>query len=214
MIVTVAELKTALGIDELDVSQDAYLEQLIVNVGAWIQEQTHQYFDTPVARTEILEGSGERKLYLPGHVDESQTLGDESADLAALVAVRERLIGEGKNDWTDLEEDTDWERRKDALVRIGSWPCWLRNSEYEIQFMDGWVSAPPDIKALVIELASGQYGADQANADGTAGIASEKLGDYSYTLGDGVGTSAGTAGGGMISDTGLMTLNRWRKPSA
>jgi hypothetical protein len=212
MIVTVEELKITLGIPESDTSQDASLEQLIVRATAWVQEQTHRRFDTPETHVDVVRGRNTRELFLSGHVDPA-VVELESAGELGVIHVRERTLGDGKDGWSDLVEDEDYERREDVLYGIrGFW--WSRSSEYEVTFLDGWVSAPDDIKALITELASGQYGADAAAADGTAGITSEKLGDFSYSLdGGSTGSSAGTAGGGVLSDIGRRTLGRWWRPA-
>jgi hypothetical protein len=210
MIVTIEQLRRAAGLAEDDDSQDAALIELESQSVAWIEGEVHRRFSEPILVTEIVEGRGRRELIIYGHVDLA-ALAESASSLEAL-RVQERWQGEGKDAWAILAEDVDYEFRGDILYRLGG--VWSRGVEYELTYYDGYETAPLDIQALVLEMVTGGYGANQSVADGTSGITSEKIGDYSYSLGgSGTGTG-GSVSGGEISDTGWKTLNRYRRKIA
>jgi hypothetical protein len=157
-----------------------------------------------------VEGRGRRELILYGHVD--TTFLEESASILEPVHVRVRWVGEGKDAWVDLTFEEEFEFRGDTLYRLNGW--WSRGMEYELTYYDGYETAPLDIQALVLEMVTGGYGANQSVADGTSGITSEKIGDYSYSLGGSGTGDGGAVSGGDLSDTGWKTLNRYRRKMA
>lgn len=210
MIVALDELKRVLGIASEDASQDQTLIELMGRALVWVEGEVHRRFDEPEIFVEVKQGSGRRGLFLTGHIDPA-VIEDESAGELAVVRVRERFIGDDATGWTELEENTDYERRGDVLYRFGGWAIWNRGMEYELTYPNGYTDAPKDIQALIIEMVASAYGADASSADGTAGITSEKIGDYGYSLGSASSGTAGAAGGGSLSGTGNATLNRWRR---
>ena len=207
MIVSVDALKAALGIDLDDTTEDTRLESLILSATVWIEGEVHVRFDEPITRTEFRNGTGMRTLYLRGHIDPA-AVESESAEDTPMVIVSERLIGDN-GAWNDLVEGEDYERRNDALLFFGVLgPVWPRCNEYRIVYPDGYVSAPEDIQAVVLEMATRQYLTDVSNASGTAGVTSEKLGDYAYTVDLG---AVSNSSGGTLSDQSVRTLNHYRK---
>jgi gp6-like head-tail connector protein len=208
MIVSLDEIKRVLGITLSDTTEDDNLTRLILAATEWVQGQTHRRFDTPILTTEYKSGHGHRILYLAGHIDDSAAADNpsETLDPTSSVHVYRRPILEGFRDWEELIEGEDWERREDALVFIRAWQVWPLEDELKITYMDGYAQAPEDVKALILELAMNQYLLDAESSSGSAGITSESLGDFSYS----VGTSA--AGSTTISASGMRTLNyRTRK---
>lgn len=193
-IVALDTLKRALGIDLEDTSQDTALTELEAGIAEWVEGQTKRRFSTPLSTVEYQYGSGARDLFLRGHLE----VGEEEP-----VILVEQRFRDGE--WEVFE---DFEFRDGVLVRTDGW-VWPRSAEYRITYLNGYTVAPSDIQALVIEMVAGQYGADAAAAAGELGVTSEKIGDYSYTLGE--TAIAGATGGGVISDTGKGTLNRWKR---
>jgi hypothetical protein len=193
-IVALDTLKRALGLDLEDTSEDEALTELEDRVAEWVEGQTKRRFSAPLSTVEYQYGSGTRDLFLKGHLDVGEA--------EPVIAVAVRFPG---GDW---EEEEDFELREDRLVRTDGW-VWSRGGEYRITYLNGYTLAPSDVQALVIEMVAGQYGADAASAAGELGVTSEKIGDYSYTLGE--TAVAGATGGGTISDTGFATLNRWKR---
>lgn len=191
MIVQLAALKLALGIDEDDTSQDALLTALETRLATWVQEQTHRVFTTPAERVEYRSGSGARELYITGHLDVATPTDDD-------ILIEERPLY-GGGDWTTLVLDEDYEvRNTGAILRADGWP-WSRDMEYRITYEDGYTSAPQDVQELVIELVQAT-----STALSDDGVTAENIGDYSYQIG-GSGTSA------YLTDTGFATLKRWKR---
>lgn len=193
-IVALDTLKRALGLDLEDTTEDTALEELEGRIADWVEGQTKRRFSTPVSNVEYQYGSGFRDLFLRGHLE----VGEEEPSITVEQRFRD-------GEWEEFE---DFELRDDRLVRTDGW-VWPRSAEYRITYLNGFTTAPSDIQALVIEMAAGQYGADAASAAGEVGVTSEKIGDYSYTLGE--TAVAGATGGGVLSDTGFATLNRWKR---
>lgn len=190
-------LKRALGIE--DDSEDALLSDLEARAVEWVERELHRRFQPPEERIEYRPGSGTRTLYLNGHVD----------DADATVAVRERSLCGG--DWATVD-DVDFERRGDTLVRIDSY-IWSCGAEYELTYDDGYADAPGDIQQLIIDLVAVERARSSTTASvssGDAGIKSETIGEYSYTMDSAAATSATTTST-TLSATSAATLNRWRR---
>lgn len=209
MIVELEQVKDLLGIDQTDTSEDEHLTQLILAATEFVQRETHQRFDVPIPRTDYVVGTGRREMYIRGHIDERpSTDAPESADPLALIAVHSRLIGDN-GEWLELVEGTDYERRDDTLMAFGVLGAfWDRCLEYRLHFMDGYQTAPEDIQQLILELVSRQYTVDNDLASGTAGVTSEKIGDYSYTVDLG---AAASISGSVLSTSGWMVINTYKR---
>ncbi len=197
LLVDLDDLKTALGVDGTD--EDDALELLEGQAAAWVEGRLQRRFQSGEERKEYVVGSGTRTLYLNGHI----------ADTDATVAVRERALNGGT--WEDTD-DVDFERRGDTLVRLDAL-VWSRFVEYELTYDDGYSEVPGDIQALVIELVGVMRGAATAAASvssGTAGLKSETIGEFSQTFDTSAATSAASASS-SLGETGLATINRWRR---
>lgn len=208
MIVSLDELKRVLGITLSDTAEDDNLTRLILAATEWVQGQTHRRFDVPISVTEYKTGHGKRTLYLAGHIDDSVAADNPSETLDPTTSVRvyRRPVSEPFRTWEELIEGEDWERRDDSLVFLRAWSVWPCEDELKLVYLDGYAQAPEDVKALVLELAMNQYRVDAEASAGTAGITSESLGDFSYSVGNTV------TGSTTISAIGLRTLNyRTRK---
>lgn len=186
MIIPLEEIKAALGIEPGDDSEDVSLVQLEEYAAGYVENMTERRWRAPIEKKEYQTGNGTRTLFLAGHV--------EPADVAT-IAVREGLGGGQWNVFTEFEY-----RAPGKLVRNDSY-VWHPMVEYEITYQDGWVKAPADIRALVLDLITITRDASSAEA----GIKSETIGDYSYTL-DSVAAAALTSLSGSSADT----LNRRR----
>lgn len=209
MIVSLAEVKEALDIPPEDTSEDARLTRLILGASAWVEKTTHRYFGTPVLRTEIHQGAGTRELFIYGHIDGAEENDpSETNELGDVTHIWSRMMGD--DSWTELLEMTDWERLKDKFFRLPYPFVWLSYEQYKVQYMDGWESAPDDIKALIIEMVTGQFSSETNVASGLVGVTSEKIGDYSYTLNPNVVAAAASAGF-PITEAGFQTINNWRR---
>lgn len=204
MIVPLDEVKTALGVtgDE----EDESITAMIDHAALFIEGETKRRFDEPISFTEYQRGNGSDTLFLAGHI----AVPDEDAS-ASDITVYERVYG--YNDW-ELVDPLDYERRGDMLVRyLSTWGFgWHPTYEYKLVYDNGYKIAPIDIQKLAMELVTGEYFASTALTDDSAGLTSETLvGVYSYTVSATAATIASSVGGGIISDTGRRTINRYRK---
>lgn len=213
MIVSLDELKRVLGIDLGDTSEDDNLERIILAKTAWVEGETKRRFDTPVPHVQYEDGSGEQELYLEWHVDDSPEADNpsESLDPTTSVRVSRRPRSEKWRAWEPLVEGEDWERRGQTLLFLRTWQVWPGEDEFKIEYLGGYARAPEDVKEVVLELAMNQYMADADTSSGTAGISSEKIGDYSYTIGAGGGASSAV---GFLTDASSRTLNRYKRKIA
>lgn len=187
LVLTIAALRVAAGLESDDGSQDAALLVQERAAVAAVEGATHRRFQQPDETVEYHEGSGTRKLFLDGHAEDDVE-----------VSVRERPIGGDADDWEEFE---DFEVRKDVLIRTDGYR-WSTAHEYEVTYDSGYDVAPADIQALIAEL----IGLASAVSTGSAGIVTETIGEYSYRL----DTTAAAASSG-VSATGINTLNNWRK---
>lgn len=208
MIVSLDELKRVLGLDLEDTSEDANLTRIITAKTTWVEGETKRRFDTPIHH-EQYESGGFQHLYLEWHVDDSVEADNpsESLDPTTSVHIFRRPRSEQWRAWEELIEGEDWERRGQTLIFLRTWQVWPGEDEFKITYMGGYAVAPEDIKEVILELAMNQYLIDLNSSSGTAGVTSEKLGDYSYT----VDLGAIATGTGGTSENGLKTLNRYKR---
>lgn len=210
MIVALDDLKRALGIDLDDTDEDANLTRIIEAKTVWVEGETKRRFDTPVPHEQYEDGTGEEAIYLEWHVDDSPEADNpsESLDPTTSVRVFRRPRAEKWRPWEELVEGQDWERRGQTLLFLRTWQVWPGEDEFKITYMGGYAVAPKDVQELVIELAMNQYMADADTSSGTAGITSEKIGDYSYSVG---GAGGASSANGFLTDTSSRTLNRYKR---
>jgi hypothetical protein len=209
MIVSLDELKRVLGLDLEDTSEDENLTRLIAAKTTWVEGETKRRFDTPIPHTQYTEGTGECEMYLEWHVDDSPEADNpsESLDPTTAVKVFRRPRWERWRAWEELIEGEDWERRGQTLLAIHTLSVWPREDEFKMEYLGGYALAPEDIKEVVLELSMNQYLMDISSSSGTAGITSEHLGDFSYT----VDLGAVATGTGGTSENSTKTLNRYKR---
>ena len=207
MLVTLEEMKAVLEIEEGDTSQDARLTRLILGASAWVEKTTNRYFGQPQAKIEVRQGSGTMWLYLLGHIDGPFLNNPSVVEPGDELRVWSRMRG---LEWTELTEGDDWEREGDKLLRLGGWSSWSRWEQFMLEYLDGYLEVPDDIKALIIEMVTGAYNAEANQISALVGVTGEKIGDYSYTLNPAAVAAAASAGF-LVTDTGMSTINNWRR---
>lgn len=210
MIVSLDEVKTVLGIDLADTTQDVYLTRLIKAKTDIVEGITKRRFDTPIQHTQIEEGSGEFALFLDWHVDDGSLYTPAlDPDPAASIQVFRRPVLERYRAWEELIEGEDWERDGQTILFLRAWQVWPVTDEFKLTYLGGYGAAPEDIKEVVIDLVRNQYLVDTTTSSGTAGVTSETIGDYSYdnrTSGTSVATGTLT-----LSDLARQTLGRYTR---
>lgn len=203
MIVSLEELKAVLGIEPDDATQDDYLTRLILAKTAWVEGYTQRRFDTPIAHTQIARGTGEAELYLEWHLSDPDSL---------LIYRRPAL--ERFREWELLVEGEDWELSEangNTVFFLRAWQVWPVEDEIKASYQGGYTEAPEDIKEVILSMASNQYLFEADSASETAGLTSEKIGDYNYSLGSSSSTATGAVGSDVVGDTAMKTLNRYKR---
>lgn len=203
MIMTLEDVKVALGIAPNDSTSDVQLMRLIASATKTIEGMTLQRFSAPIMRTEYRPGPTESDvLILAGHIDDSAEADNpsEALDPSFSLTIASRPLPRSTTDWTDLVEGTDWERREDSIFALGGWGVWDCTVEYRLTYLDGYVVVPADIQSVLLELVMNQRAVEARVNSGTAGITSESLGEYRYSV-----NYNAVGAGGM---TTLSTLSR------
>ena len=214
MIVSLNQLKPLLGIALDDASQDANLTRLIEAKTAWVEGVTRRRFDTPIPHTEIRQCTDDMTIYLHWHVDDE--IYDPPLDPSPTSSVRvyRRPIMERFRPWEELVEGDDWERTDQVIYFLRGWLLPIVD-EFKIDYLGGYGIAPADIQELVLELAVNQYLMDQVvseTTEGTAGVTSETIGDFSYSadLGSTSTSVSSRTGTGGVSENGNRTIQRYK----
>ncbi len=207
MVITLEELKQSVGIAPSDSSQDAMLTRMIGKATAFVESATNRRFQEPTPRAEYRLNYEYNRIILAGHVDDSPEADDPLASIDPTTSVRlfRRSRLEPISGWSELTESTDWERREDEIIFLRP----LVNpacDEVRINYRDGYAVAPLDIQELVLEIATSLYARAISTATNSAGIKSETLGDYSYTLDL---TQPGLPGG-KLSEQAAATIERYK----
>ena len=146
-------------------AQVPLLESLRDYAIAYLEGETHRYFRDSREFTEYLVGTGTVRLWL--REPPVETYEDE-------VTVDARRMG---GPW---EEVIDFEVRGRSLIRdLGV--AWDRREEYRVTYTSGYVEdeLPRDVEDAVMELVRYRL----RDLSQTAGLQSERLGDYQYNLG-------------------------------
>ena len=160
MAVTLASAKAWMGIT--DAAHDAEIQALIDRMLYTVQLELDWYFGIGRPAEEILDGPGNRALWL------------RQPPLAG-VTVRYRAgVGE---DWEMVDAD-DYEADGRGLFHVGNWTAGVRN--YRVNYAEGFVTMPGDIEQLILDLVSMKW---QRRTTDPA-LKSERIGDYAYTLAD------------------------------
>lgn len=157
-------------IEDADASDTDRLEELAAAAVAHAQRSTGRYFGAVEQTTEILTGSGKRRLYL--------------TDLPALVGIPAAydVAVEYGDPGDDLTADTDFELRQagiEAWLERTDGGVWSKEYEYHVTYSRGYEDGaePADIRRYVIAWVSQRWA-----LRGSEGLASESIGGYSYTL--------------------------------
>jgi len=205
---TLGLLKQSLGIT--DASKDAQLTQAIQSAIDYVEGRTKRYFDEPKSRTDYRNWNGDWQMVLDGHIDDSLDANinpSEQFDPTTSLVISQRPLGVGAPaDWTALVEGTDYERHDDYIQFLMP-PVWPSPLQLRFVYLDGYASAPEDIKDVIVEVATDRFIQRELSASRTAGVTGEKLGDFSYSKNL---TVAGT-GAGVMSDRSKQTINRYRR---
>lgn len=192
LVVPIASLRRAIGLDGADATQDEALLDLEKRAVAWVEEQFERRFQAGIAHIEYRWGNNTRSLYLRGHVE------------SGAVTIRERSLG---GDW---EAFTAFDTRANGQLVRNDGLAWYRAVEYEISYTNGYAEAPGDIISLILDMVGTAWIA--LTSAGTEDLSSEKIGDYSYTV-----SSSSTSGGAdkgilsTLSEDSALTYHRWRK---
>lgn len=191
MIVDLADLKEYLGVTGFD--EDWRLSRWAEAASAYVHNHTRRYFGPVEEVIEVYRGLGRPSLWLLEPVVDGDA-----------ITVVERMYPDDTGR-TIADDDVDgWTFRSPALLLRAAGAVWLREMEYTVTYSRGYAlgSAPEDIRLAVMDMV--QLKRASWARDGKT-VASEKLGDYSYTLGDVM--QAGRINGMDHRET----LNMWRR---
>jgi hypothetical protein len=154
------ELKRMLSIDDADTTQDEALHRLLHAALLSLEGALNRRFGEVDSYTEYIDGSDRgRNLWLAEEPD-TGTLVLEEWDGSAWVTV---AAG-------------DFDIRSNGLRRIDS--DYWESKEYRATYTKGYDTLPADVHQAVLAVAVAMY-----RATGNAGLRSETIGRYSYTMG-------------------------------
>lgn len=168
MYLTVDQLKTRVGVipSILESEDNSKIEFLLEYCSLLINSYTQTHFYSEEAKTVLVDGDGDRKLYLPERIYNIRNL--ETYD-GTIIYSKDYLVITDKN--------------KSVLSRRYSFPSGELNIKLTGDF--GWEEVPEDIIACLIALCNSNFGImdDEDLLQKTAGpLQSEKIGNYSYQL--------------------------------
>ena len=178
-------IKDWLGITTSD--YDTPLTELRDRLTERIQRRLDWYFGPPRPVVEYLNGQGRPTVFL------------RQPPVGGVVAMAYRS---SPTEWLAYPTDEFFvDNRKVINTAVGFWPYGTRN--LRATYEEGFETPPGDIAQLLLDLM-------QANVTTTSGAAggnvtSEKLGDYSYTIGSGV------TGALELSGHWADVYNSWRR---
>jgi uncharacterized phiE125 gp8 family phage protein len=191
-LLTLEELKTHLGIT--DTSQDDMLQDIVDAIDPLFKGYLGRDIELTTYTSELYDGPGTNLLVL---------------NQAPIVSVTSVLVFDTEYEAVTLEErteGTDGYYIKDADNAIlYRWTPWPRGrGMIEVTYSAGYETIPADI-TLAAKIAGEYFEA----LHGNAGIRSEGLGSYSYSLASGIGEMYGELG---IPDSRIkILLNKYRK---
>ena len=177
---TLAEVKTYLNIS--DTSEDYYLQTLVDMVDAYVKKYTMRNLEETTYTKELYDGPGTNSLVLRNYPIISVTEVLEMTDEVEVATVSERF-----NDADDgyfvlndregiLYRDIPWTRRRGSI---------------EVTYSAGYSTIPDDLKWACFAIV--EY---LRNIKDKAGIVSESLGSYGYSLATG------------FNEYGILTIPR------
>ena len=166
-MIDLTTLKEWLGISAEDTAHDALLTDLEARAVEWVERQTGRYFGPPAETTEVLCGTGARRLWLAeppvsvAEVVEYAYPGAEGVIIDPAAPDGYEIRTGGNEGW---------------LVRRGG--VWWPGYEYRVRYTRGYPAGqePADIRQLVLDLVALKW-----SIRGKDGLQSESIGGYSYT---------------------------------
>lgn len=179
-LITVSDLKTYLGISVS--TEDAYLAVLVAGLDKSVKKWLKRNIEQLSSQTEYYDGHGFQKLFLKNRpvtavasvkVDGGGYYGQvtDPVPFGALT-----LLTQGV-DWV-IQSTAEEESNQSCLIKLrGVWPEGFGN--VQVVCTHGYATIPDDIKLACYMLAGGMR---QARTTGGFPLASETLGDYSYSL--------------------------------
>lgn len=168
-LATLADLKAHLGIPTADTSQDARLTAILAGVEVWLIQTAAangRALKLEEDRVDLVDGGGSPRLFLPRR------------PVVAVTSIK--VDGAGTPTWDDitLVPASSYRVYPDmGLVKrlAGDWPQGHQN--VQVTYDVGYGVPPANLTLGVLALAA--YFATQA---GKEGLASERIGNYSYSL--------------------------------
>jgi hypothetical protein len=177
-MIRLADLEAFLG--ESPASAPALLLELEAAAVDWFTQQTDRYWGEAAETTVLLEGNGQRDLYLP-----------ETPDAAEDILVVERSYPGDTETIIDSLETDGYELRDSHLARKGGY-VWGLGYEYLVTFVRGYelvdegppkdILAPDAVRQAVKQIVAFWYHGGEP-AEGASQKTSETMGNYSYTRG-------------------------------
>lgn len=189
MFTTVANLKALLGIPTSDTTQDTLLTLLVAAANRVVLDIFGLTSAASTAYTDKID------------IDDSST---------AIVMTRKYpLIS--VTSVTELGEAlaaTEYSSNEHGAVKLlGDLRYWAYGREsVVIVYEAGWTTVPDDLVYATTLIAAYGY-----NTAARAGLASEKIGQYSYELSSGAGANIGASGGFGIPPEAERILSSWRR---
>jgi hypothetical protein len=207
-MIAIADLETFLGIAAgTDLALLLELESASVE---WFGAQTDRYFGAAAETTQVVEGNGQRDLYLAEVPDPAEDI----------EVIEQAYPGDDTEEVTASDED-GFVVRDQHLARKGGY-VWSLGYEYLVTYTRGYVetapavagvtpadiAAPDAVRQAVKQIVAFWYNAGEPG-DGASQKTSETMGNYSYTRG-----ALFTNPDAMLNGIpGLrQTIATWRQP--
>jgi hypothetical protein len=144
-----------------DTDGDDVLFDLMNRAVEAVQRELDWYFGVPRATAEVLHGSGCADIWL-------------RQPPANGLVVQERT---SLTDPWEVVDTADYENEARAVWHATIWLLGTRN--YRFEYDEGFTSPPGDVVQLTLDLIASKW-----RKSNQAGLKSERLGRYAYTLGD------------------------------
>ena len=160
MAYNLASVKRWLGITVN--TYDTDLQALMDRALYAVQRELDWWFDLPRAASEVLDGTGNRALWIRQPPTDTP-----------IVSTRSTVGGT----W-EVVAATEYEQDQRGFFSVGIWTRGVRN--YRITYSEGFAVMPGDIEQLLLDIVSTKW----KSRDTDPGMKSERIGDYSYVRGD------------------------------